>query len=80
MSTYKTHFAYRIDRWDANSDSVIDHVAGVDDLTVAKATYEAACKRCSQRFTCGLRILHTEAQRDPAPHDPLWRWGFVVGD
>jgi hypothetical protein len=45
MSTYKTHFAYRIDRWDANSDSVIDHVAGIDDLVVARAAYEAACKR-----------------------------------
>jgi hypothetical protein len=44
VSTYKTHFAYRIDRWDA-SDSVIDHVAGIDDLVVARAAYEAACKR-----------------------------------
>jgi hypothetical protein len=45
VSTYKTHFAYRIDRWDPNSDSVIDHVAGIDDLVVAGAAYEAACKR-----------------------------------
>ena len=39
-----THFAYRIDRWDA-SDSIVEHVAGIDDLAVARAAYEAACKR-----------------------------------
>ena len=41
----KTTFPYRIDRWDADGNSVIEHVADIDDLTVAKAIYEAACKR-----------------------------------
>jgi hypothetical protein len=45
VSTYKTHFAYRIERWDASGDSIIDHVAGIDDLVVARAAYEASCKR-----------------------------------
>jgi glutamate synthase domain-containing protein 1 len=40
MTATKTHFAYRVDR-----NSVMEHVAGVDDLMVAKATYQAACKR-----------------------------------
>src|SRR5262245_26010041 len=45
MSTYSTYVAYRIDRWDANGYSVIEHVASAEDLMVARAAYEAACKR-----------------------------------
>ena len=44
MTTTKTDFAYRIDRWDSSGNEV-QHVADVDDLTVALATYEAACER-----------------------------------
>jgi hypothetical protein len=40
MAVTKSHFTYRIDRWD-----VTEHVAEIDDLTVAKAIYEAACKQ-----------------------------------
>jgi hypothetical protein len=42
--TTKTDFAYCIDRWDP-SGNVVQRVADVDDLAVAVATYEAACKR-----------------------------------
>jgi hypothetical protein len=42
---YRTRFAYRIDAWDANGEKVIEHLAGVEDLQVAKATYLAACQR-----------------------------------
>jgi hypothetical protein len=42
---YRSHFAYRIDAWDADGESVIEHLAGVEDLQVAKATYLAACQR-----------------------------------
>jgi hypothetical protein len=45
MTTLRTHFAYRIDRWDISGDTIIDHVAGIEDLFVAKAAYEAACQR-----------------------------------
>jgi hypothetical protein len=38
-------FAYRIDLWDADGDSVVKHLADIDHLLVARATYEAACKR-----------------------------------
>jgi hypothetical protein len=44
MTTTKTHFAYRIDRWDA-SNNIVEHVADVDDLGVAVAVYKAACER-----------------------------------
>jgi hypothetical protein len=42
---YRTRFAYRIDMWDADGENVIEHLAGVEDLQVAKATYLAACQR-----------------------------------
>jgi hypothetical protein len=42
---YRTHFAYRIDAWDAEGENVTEHLAGVEDLQVAKATYLAACQR-----------------------------------
>jgi hypothetical protein len=41
----KTHFAYRLDRWDDNGDSIMEHVAGIDDLEIAVACYWAACRR-----------------------------------
>jgi hypothetical protein len=40
----KTHFAFRVDlerRWREH----VDHLAGVDDFEVAKATYRAAVGR-----------------------------------
>jgi hypothetical protein len=42
---YRSHFAYRIDAWHADGENVIEHLAGVEDLQVAKATYLAACQR-----------------------------------
>jgi hypothetical protein len=37
-------FPYRIDRWD-DGNSVPEHLADIDHLIVARAIYEAACKR-----------------------------------
>ena len=28
----KTHFVFRIDIWDATGNSIVEHVAGVDDF------------------------------------------------
>jgi hypothetical protein len=41
----KTHFAFRVDIWDDNGDSIVDYVAGIDDFEVAEATYRAAVAR-----------------------------------
>ena len=38
-------FAFRIDTWADDGESIVEHVADVDDLTIALATYHAACKR-----------------------------------
>jgi hypothetical protein len=38
-------FAFRIDTWADDGESIVEHVADVDDLTIALAIYHAACKR-----------------------------------
>jgi hypothetical protein len=38
-------FAYRVDRWTDDGNSILDYVAAVADLAVARATYRAACRR-----------------------------------
>jgi len=57
----KTHFAFRVDIWDDTGDSIVEHVAGVDDFEVAEATYRAAVARWpAARITLrqGARIMH----------------------
>jgi hypothetical protein len=41
----QTHFAFRIDAWTADGESVVEHLAGVEDYTLAMATYRAAIER-----------------------------------
>jgi hypothetical protein len=41
----RTHFSFRIDLWDEAGDNIVEHVAGVEDYTVARAAYEAAVAR-----------------------------------
>jgi hypothetical protein len=45
MSTLRTHFTFRVDTWTANGESIVEHVAGVEDYQVALVTYRAACQR-----------------------------------
>jgi hypothetical protein len=58
-------FTYRIDLSDADGDNVVKHLADIDDLIVARATYEAACKRWpDERVTLrqGIRIIEDSRQ------------------
>jgi hypothetical protein len=41
----RTHFAFRIDMWDASSENLVEHIAGVEDYQVAQATYRTAVER-----------------------------------
>jgi hypothetical protein len=41
----KTYFAFRIDVWDSAANSILEHIAGIDDIEVAEATYRAAVAR-----------------------------------
>jgi hypothetical protein len=35
--TTRTHFAFRIDLWDATADNIVEHVAGAEDFQIALA-------------------------------------------
>jgi hypothetical protein len=61
----KTYFAFRVDIWDDTGDSIVEHVAGVDDFEVAEATYRAAVARWPMaRIT--LRQSKQKARRFPS--------------
>jgi hypothetical protein len=45
MTTLRTHFTFRVDTWTSDGESIVEHVAGVEDYQVALATYRAACER-----------------------------------
>jgi hypothetical protein len=38
MAVTRTHFPFRIDMWTANGESIVEHVAGVEDYQVAPPT------------------------------------------
>jgi len=44
MTALRTHFTFRVDTWTADGESIVGHVAGVEDYQVALATYRAACQ------------------------------------
>jgi hypothetical protein len=41
----QTHFAFRIDAWTADGESIVEHLAGVEDYTLPMAAYRAAIER-----------------------------------
>ena len=45
MTTLRTHFTFRVDTWTPDGESIVEHVAGIEDYQVALATYRAACER-----------------------------------
>ena len=45
MSTMRTHVTFRVDTWTSDGESIVEHVAGVEDYQLALATYRAACER-----------------------------------
>jgi hypothetical protein len=62
----KSTFRYRIDRWDAAGDNVLEHVAGLEDFAVAQAAYDRACRRWPKdRITLqqGARLIQESQHR-----------------
>jgi hypothetical protein len=45
MTTLRTHFTFRVDTWTPDGESIVEHVAGVEDYQGPLATYRAACER-----------------------------------
>jgi hypothetical protein len=35
MTTLRTHFTFRVDTWTSDGESIVEHVAGVEDYQVA---------------------------------------------
>ena len=45
MTTRRTHFTFRVNTWTPDGESIVEHIAGVEDYQVALATFRAACER-----------------------------------
>src|SRR5262245_11132573 len=43
MAVTRTHFRFRIDVWTANSESIVGHVAGIEDYELVLGTFRPAC-------------------------------------
>jgi hypothetical protein len=41
----RTHFTFRVDTWTPDGESIVEHVAGIEDYQIALATFRAACER-----------------------------------
>ena len=53
----KTHFAFRVDIWDDIGDSIVEHIAGVDDFADAArpcrmAAMAASGSNATTRHVC----------------------------
>ena len=44
MAVTRTHFRFRIDVWTANGESIVGHVAGIEDYELVLGTFRAACE------------------------------------
>ena len=44
MTKTRTHFTFRVDTWTPDGESIVEHIAGVEDYQVALATFRAACE------------------------------------
>ena len=42
MAVTRTHFTFRVDTWTPDGESIVEHVAGVEDYELALATYRGA--------------------------------------
>ena len=58
----RTHFTFRIDRWDADGENIIEHLAGIEDHQLAMATYLAACQGWPGAVTPAARRAGHRAQ------------------
>src|SRR5262249_4410137 len=63
MAVTRTHFRFRIDVWTANSESIVGHVAGIED-------YELVLGTCPPRLRALAPRAHYPA--GPAPGSALF--------
>ncbi len=48
-TTTRRAFAHRIDLWDSSGENIVEHLAEIEDLELAMATYRAACGALAER-------------------------------
>src|SRR5262249_51957990 len=51
--TTRTHFSFRVDTWTSDGESIVEHVAGVEDYQVALATFRTACEALARHADAG---------------------------
>jgi len=56
MAVTRTHFRFRIDVWTANSESIVGHVAGIEDYELVLGTFRLACERWPRVLRHGARV------------------------
>jgi hypothetical protein len=58
--TTRNHFVYRVDIWSKDGKNIVEHLAGLENLIVARGAYRVACERWpNARITLrrGARIV-----------------------
>jgi hypothetical protein len=67
--TTRTYFPFRVDIWTDDGASVLEHLAGVENLIVAQGAYRAACERwpnAAITLRKGASIVE-DSRRGPIP-------------
>jgi len=74
------HFTFRVDSWTPEGESIVEHIAGMEDYQIALATFRAACQRwpgtpitlrqgaCVIEDSRRLRLLTKSAGREHSSH------------
>jgi hypothetical protein len=44
MTTTRIHFSFRVDTWTPDGESIVEHVAGVEDYELTLATFRAGVR------------------------------------
>ena len=73
MTTFRSHFAFRVDTWTPDGESIVEHVAGVEDYQVALATYRAARERWPGTpitLRQSARVIEDSTYGTPSPRSP----------
>ena len=86
MTKLRTHFTFRVDTWTPDGESIVEHVAGVEDYQIALATFRAACQRWHSHHLAAGRPSY---RGQPAPAggvsktaSSFWsnRSSFLIGE
>src|SRR6202008_4250405 len=77
MTTTRTHFTFRVDTWTPDGESIVEHVAGVEDYQVALATFRAACERWPGTpitLRQGARVIEDSRRLRVVSSQKEYRW------